>query len=145
MNAIDIDHAVLWVDDPEASLTFYVDVLGLAPVRVQEFRAGEARFPSVRLNERTIFDLMGRAELFTRVQEFTGGGGAVSASPVNHICLSMSRSDYEVMSARLVESGVELRAGGENVFGAQGYAIRSVYFSDPDGNVLEMRYYEDPS
>ena len=33
-----------------ASLAFYVDALGLAPVRVDEWRAGEVLFPSVRVD-----------------------------------------------------------------------------------------------
>jgi len=36
---------------------------------------------------------------------------------------------------------VKLTSGGEDAFGAQGQAVRSTYFNDPDGNVLEIRYY----
>ncbi len=47
---MDIDHVVLWVESPKRALEFYVDVLGLAPVRAQDFKEGRASFPSVRVN-----------------------------------------------------------------------------------------------
>ena len=139
---MELDHAVLWVESAKRSLEFYVDVLGLTSVRAQDFEDGKARFPSVRLNEGTIFDLMETSELLPLVQKFTGGSEGVGGVPINHLCLSMSLSEYEAVSARLVEHGVELKSGGENVFGARGQAVRSVYFNDPDSNVLEIRYYD---
>ena len=54
----------------------------------------------------------------------------------------MSEAEFNSISARLADQGVEVRPGGEDVFGAQGQAVRSVYFNDPDGNVLELRFYE---
>jgi len=136
-----LDHAVLWVESSKRALEFYVDVLGLAPVRVEEFEAGKARFPSVRVNDGTVFDLMEHSKLLPLVQDFTGGGDSIGGAPINHLCLAMSEAEYRSVSTRLEERGVTLTTGGENVFGAQGYAIRSVYFNDPDGNVLEIRYY----
>jgi glyoxylase I family protein len=139
---MDVDHVVLWVESPKRALDFYVDVLGLEAVRALEFEEGKAPFPSVRVNERTIFDIMDRNALLSRVQNFTGGGDEVGGQPINHVCLSMSKVEYTSLSARLAERGVEVRDGGNNSFGAQGQAVRSVYFDDPDGNVLEIRYYE---
>jgi len=139
---MELDHAVLWVESAKRSLDFYVNVLGLTPVRAEDFEEGRARFPSVRLNEGTIFDLMERTELLSLVQDFTGGGQGIGGAPINHLCLSMSAAEYESVSARLEEHGVTLRPGGEDVFGARGQAVRSVYFDDPDGNVLEIRYYD---
>ena len=140
---MDLDHAVLWVESAKRSLKFYVDILGLEPVRADEFENGTARFPSVRLNETTIFDLMERNDLLSLVQEFTGGGDNIGGAPINHLCLSMSASEYHEVSKRLEAHGVNLKPGGEDVFGAQGQAVRSVYFNDPDGNVLEIRYYKE--
>lgn len=139
---MDVDHIVLWVENSKRSLDFYVNVLGLEAVRAEAFEEGKAHFPSVRVNERTIFDIMDRNELLPLVQKFTGGGGDIGGTPINHVCLSMSASEYASVSARLIEHGVEVRPGGENAFGAQGQAVRSVYFNDPDGNVLEIRFYD---
>jgi catechol 2,3-dioxygenase-like lactoylglutathione lyase family enzyme len=140
---MDLDHAVLWVDSAKRSLEFYVDVLGLEPVRAEDYAEGKARFPSVRINEATIFDLMERSELLSLVQNFTGGGDGLGGAPINHLCLSMSVSEYDAVSERLIAHGVKLKPGGENVFGARGQAVRSIYFNDPDQNVIEIRYYDE--
>lgn len=136
---MNIDHVVLWVDDPTKSLDFYVNIVGLRPVRRQEFEEGTASFPSVRLNDLTILDLMSR-ETLSKVQDFTGGSNAGGA-PINHVCFSMNSEDYSALRARLIAQEIELTSGGERAFGAQGPAERSEYFSDPDGNVIEIRHY----
>jgi catechol 2,3-dioxygenase-like lactoylglutathione lyase family enzyme len=139
---MDFDHAVLWVESPKKSLEFYVGVLGLAPLRVQEFEEGRASFPSVRVNEKTILDLMDRNNV-SAIREFTGESGGSGGAPINHICLSMNASDYTSLTARLVAHGVDLKSGPERSFGAQGHAVRSVYIRDLDGNVLELRHYDE--
>ena len=134
-----IDHVVLWVGDPKRALEFYVDVLGLPAVRARDFEEGTALFPSVRLNDTTILDLMDRA-VVPLVQGLTRSesGGA----PINHVCFSMSASEYASLTGRLAERGIGLVPGGEASFGAQGVAAQSAYLRDPDGNVLEIRHYE---
>jgi catechol 2,3-dioxygenase-like lactoylglutathione lyase family enzyme len=136
---MNVDHVVLWVDDPASSLNFYANIIGMRPVRQQEFQEGTAAFPSVRLNDSTILDLMNR-DMLSGVQEFTGGGDGGGA-PINHICLSMNAADYSALRSRLTAQGIELTYGGEQSFGAQGLAEQSEYFRDPDGNVIEIRYY----
>ncbi len=138
---MDIDHVVLWVESQKRALEFYVNVLGLVPVRAQDFEGGRASFPSVRVNETTILDLMDRSKVSV-VREFTGGGNESGGAPINHICLSMNASDYASLTAQLVEHGVDLKPGGGKAFGAQGHAEHSVYFRDPDGNVIEIRHYD---
>ena len=53
-----LDHIVLKVADVEKALGFYTEVLGMQPVRVDRWRAGEIRFPSVRVSDATIIDLV---------------------------------------------------------------------------------------
>ena len=137
---MNIDHVVLWVDDPKSALAFYCDVVGLAPVRAAEFEAGRAPFPSVRINETTILDLIGRA-MTTRVGEFTGGGEENAGARLNHLCLSMSAAEHAGIAARLAERAIALTPGPEGSFGAQGFASGADYFNDPDGNVVEIRHY----
>jgi glyoxylase I family protein len=137
---MEIDHVVLWVESPERALAFYVELLGLAPERIEEYRAGLTGFPSVRLNETAILDLMERQKV-AAVRAFTGGGAASGGTPINHVCLAMTPADYAALTARLKQAGVEVRSAGERPFGAQGHAEESVYFQDPDGNVIEIRHY----
>lgn len=139
---MDIDHVVLWVESPKRALEFYVGVLGLTPVRALDYEEGKASFPSVRVNETTILDLMDRSKVSV-VREFTSGGGDRVGAPINHVCLSMKATEYASLTAQLVERGVELKSGGERAFGARGHAEHSVYLSDPDGNVVELRHYDE--
>jgi catechol 2,3-dioxygenase-like lactoylglutathione lyase family enzyme len=52
-----MDHIVLNVPDINRSLAFYMDVLRLEPERLDQFRRGEVRFPSVRISQDTVIDL----------------------------------------------------------------------------------------
>ncbi len=53
----------------------------------------------------------------------------------------MSESDFHALRGRLEVSGVGISNIIEQSFGAQGQAPQAFYFRDPDGNVLEARYY----
>ncbi|MEI2653851.1 MAG: hypothetical protein V9G12_17190 [Microthrixaceae bacterium] len=53
-----MDHIVLKCRDIEATLAWYLGELGLSPVRIDEWRAGDAPFPSVRVSADTIIDLV---------------------------------------------------------------------------------------
>ncbi|MFC9847811.1 VOC family protein [Streptomyces sp. NPDC060223] len=139
-NSARLDHVVLWVRDPVASAGFYEEAVGLEPLRVTEFAAGEVSFPSVRLNEETIFDLapLAMAPHMTMVP-----GAADSAGhPVSHVCLSLQEDDFTGLRARLEERSVPVSDFSYDSFGARGMSKRSFYFRDPDGNVFEARHYE---
>ncbi len=139
----DIDHVVLWVEDPLASLAFWRDVVGLEGVRAEEFAAKKAPFPSVRLSGRSILDLMPRA-MAPVVSGFGRQAGLdrdTAGFPVNHLCLSMTQGDYEALRARLQAAGYPTGFGLKSSFGAQGVAPETFYFHDPDGNVIEARWY----
>ena len=58
MRIIAIDHIVLRSPDVERSLDFYCGLLGMEGVRVDEWRAGEVPFPSVRASAASIIDLV---------------------------------------------------------------------------------------
>jgi len=134
-----LDHVVLWVEDPLRSVEFYQTVVGLEGVRVDEFRAGSAPFPSVRVSAETILDLMIRTA--APVVDLMAGSDGSAGHPVNHVCLAMSEPEFERLRQRLADRGIQTSAVMERSFGAQGFAPRAFYFRDPDGNVLEARYY----
>ncbi|GGM53809.1 dioxygenase [Micromonospora sonchi] len=122
VRVIGFDHLVLVVADVERSLDFYCGRLGLAPVRVDEWRAGRAPFPSVRVSPETIIDLV---------------KGERGGTNVDHFCLVVEPLDW----ADVVASGVfTVLEGPVGRFGARG-AATSVYVRDPDGNSVELRWY----
>ncbi|SDI67528.1 VOC family protein [Nonomuraea jiangxiensis] len=135
-----LDHLVCWVSDQLGSLQFYEQVIGLPGVRAEEFKDGKAAFPSVRISPETILDLMSY-DASRGVDEGTGVNGT-AGHPINHFCLAVSKEDFDALQIRLKESGVEITGTGTNSFGARGIAPETIYFPDPDGNVLEVRYYE---
>ncbi|CAM5367593.1 Dioxygenase OS=Streptomyces aurantiogriseus OX=66870 GN=GCM10010251_80070 PE=4 SV=1 [Streptomyces aurantiogriseus] len=139
-NATRLDHVVLWVRDPLAAADFYEKTVGLEPVRVTEFAAGEAPFPSVRVNDEALLDLMP----LTTAERMTMLPGAADSAghPVNHICLALPQAAFDALSTRLADHAVPVSEVSHGSFGARGKATRSFYFSDPDGNVIEVRHYD---
>ncbi|MCM1974897.1 MULTISPECIES: VOC family protein [Streptomyces] len=135
-----LDHVVLWVNDPVASAEFYERTLGTEPVRLAEYTEGKVPFPSVRLNEETIIDLMP----WTMAARMTMLPGAADSAghPVNHICVALSGAAFDDLLGRLRGSTVPVSEISHGSFGARGPAARSFYFRDPDGNVFEARHYD---
>ncbi|MET8831562.1 VOC family protein [Streptomyces sp. NPDC004610] len=139
-NLTRLDHVVLWVRDPIAAAGFYERTVGLEPVRLAEFAAGKAPFPSVRLNEESIVDLMpltmaGRLKMLPGAAESAG-------HPVNHVCVALPRTAFDALRTRLREASIPLSEISHDSYGARGPARRSFYFRDPDGNVFEARHYD---
>jgi catechol 2,3-dioxygenase-like lactoylglutathione lyase family enzyme len=135
-----LDHIVLWTKDPRAAMDFYTRVIGLTPIRFDEFEAGEAPFPSVRVCEDSIIDLVPMADV-TAAESMTKVADS-AGHPVNHVCLALSKSEYEELDRRLQADGVDTSARLGRTYGARGWAPQGYYFADPDGNVVEARYYE---
>ena len=135
-----LDHIVLWTKDPLAALDFYSTVVGLTPVRASEFEAGEAPFPSVRVSEDSIIDLMPREIAAASASSAVADGSA--GHPVNHVCIALSKDEYDALDLRLREAGVDTSTRLSPTFGARGWGPEGFYFADPDGNVVEARYYD---
>jgi catechol 2,3-dioxygenase-like lactoylglutathione lyase family enzyme len=140
-----LDHVVIWVEDPLRSVEFFENVVGLPGVRVDEFRAGKAPFPSVRVSSEAIIDLMPKAAapILDGMAAAHGGPTGSAGHPVNHVCIAMCQSEFESLRRRLEERGIAPGLSMERSFGARGSAPRAFYFQDLDGNVLEARYYDE--
>ena len=127
----ELDHIVLRVRDVENSLRFYTQVLGLPAERVEQWRAGEIRFPSARLNADTIIDFFGSD------QNPVGREGAKNQ---DHFCMVIEPTDMEELKAKFEGIGVDIQAGPGKRWGSHGDGI-SLYIYDPDDNVVELRHY----
>lgn len=117
-----LDHIVLNVADVDRSLRFYGETLGLAPVRVDEWRAGTAPFPSLRVDDATIIDLV---------------ASAPSGRNLDHLCLVVAPIDLDELAA---DERLDVVDGPGPRFGARGMG-RSLYVRDPDNNTVELRTY----
>lgn len=119
-----IDHLVLTVRDIERAVAFYTRVLDMQTV---SFAGG--RQALLAGNQKINLQTIGQE---ARNHACIGSGD---------ICLLTSLLPDQVM-ARLHEQGVAILEGPVQKSGARG-AIASVYFNDPDGNLVEVSSYAD--
>ena len=124
-----LDHIVLNVADVERSIAFYAGCLGLRAERVEAWRRGEIRFPSVRIDEATIIDLFASPS--------APGEGRENLA---HFCLVTDAEELEPVLRELRDAGVPIDQETVVRWGARGDAW-SIYFRDPDGNQIELRTY----
>ncbi len=132
-----MDHIVLNVVDMEAMLKFYTEVVELTPERVEEYRRGEAPFPSVRVHPDTVIDLFPK-EMWAGSRQTTTGG----QPNLNHLCLAYDKKDWDNLRSRLEQNHIEIEQGPVKRWGAHGTGI-SIYFRDPDRNLVEARHYQN--
>ena len=125
-----IDHVVFRVADLAASIGFYRNVLGCEVVRQRKhlglvhLRAGASMVDLVSVD----------GELGAR-----GGAAAGNeARNVDHLCLRIEPFDEPGLVAHLHRHGVSPLGDAGINFGAEGDGP-SLYFPDPDGNVIELK------
>jgi catechol 2,3-dioxygenase-like lactoylglutathione lyase family enzyme len=122
LRVIGLDHIVLVCSDVERTLAWYCDLLGLESERVDEWRRGEVPFPSVRVDAGTIIDLI---------------AGEPTDGRLDHFCLVVDPTDLDAIAASGEFTVVD---GPARRSGARGDGT-SLYVRDPDGAVVELRYY----
>jgi len=123
-----IDHVVFTVKDINATCEFYSKVLGMETVTFGEGRKALA-FGSQKIN----LQQLGRES--TLIAEKPTPGSA-------DICFVTSMSISEII-AHLNSCGVRLVGGPVERDGARGLMM-SVYFRDPDLNLVEVSNYAIP-
>ena len=131
-----MDHIVINAVDIDKMVQFYTEVLLLPSERLEEFKEHKVPFPSVRLTKDTIIDLFPK-KLWERTNPEN-----VCRPNLNHFCLSTDKSSWEGLQGRLKQNGVQIDDGPVKRWGAHGPGV-SIYFRDPDENVLEVRYYDE--
>jgi catechol 2,3-dioxygenase-like lactoylglutathione lyase family enzyme len=117
-----LDHLVLTVADMDATVSFYQQVMGMAEVSF-----GEARKALVFGKQKINLHQVGR--------EFEPKARTPQAGSAD-LCFIAETPLSEVIE-HLHRCGVALLAGPVRRTGALG-PIESVYFRDPDGNLIEV-------
>ncbi|MEO3428331.1 VOC family protein [Pelagibius sp. CAU 1746] len=117
-----IDHVVLTVRDVEQAVAFYTRVLAM---EAETFSGGRRalKFGRQKINLQT---------LGMETRNFAGIGSG-------DLCL-ITGWEPEKVVAHLEAEGVEIVEGPVEKTGAMGPMI-SVYFNDPDGNLIEVASY----
>lgn len=125
-----IDHIVFRVKDLTRSIEFYRTVLGCDVVRQREhlglvhLRAGASMIDLVSVD----------GKLGSR----GGAAAATEARNVDHLCLRIEPFHEPDLVAHLAKHGLAPFGSAEVNFGAEGDGL-SLYFPDPDGNVIELK------
>ena len=114
------DHIVLTCDSVPEMVTFYGDVLGL---RVGEERPGKWAI------------WFGSNKISLQDESTKPALAAATLPGTGNFCL-LTEADVADVAARLRRVGVKILEEGERA-GATG-PIRSIYFRDPEGNLVEI-------
>jgi catechol 2,3-dioxygenase-like lactoylglutathione lyase family enzyme len=122
MNIQRIDHVVLTVADVDRTLAFYERVLGMTPVSFGEGRRALA-FGDQKLN------------LHQAGREFEPKALRPTPGAID-LCFTTDVPLDEV-AAHLRSESVVIERGPVDKVGARS-ALRSLYFRDPDGNLIEV-------
>lgn len=125
-----LDHVVLRVKDLPRQVDFYRAALGCEVVRRRDdlglvhLRAGASMIDLISVDGR-----LGRS-----------GGAAPAAEGHNqdHLCLRIEPFDETAITRHLQSLGVAARGPAGVNFGAEGDGP-SLYFADPEGNVIELK------
>jgi len=120
-----LDHLVLTVASIEATCEFYARVLGMEVSRFAQGRTA-LHFGRQKINLHEV-----GKEFVPRAARATAGSG--------DLCL-ISASHLDEVIQQLKVCKVEIIEGPVAKTGATG-PIRSVYFRDPDGNLIEVSEY----
>jgi len=128
MNIDRIDHIVLTVADIAATCEFYERVLGMRAVTFGSGRTALA-FGRQKIN------------LHQHGEEFEPK--ALAPTPGSADLCVIASTPLADVAAHLRECGVEVIEGPVARTGATG-AMVSLYFRDPDGNLIEVSNYASP-
>ena len=120
-----IDHIVLTVHDLERTLDFYSRVLGMEPVTFAGGRRGLA-FGRQKLN-------LHQAGREFEPKALKPAPGAIDLCFISQTPLAQVMDDLRMHGVHIIEGPVDKT-------GALG-PMRSVYFRDPDGNLVEVSNY----
>jgi len=117
-SVLGLDHVVLRVKDLAASVAFYKSVLGA----VIERQLQTPRLVQLRIGD-SLLDLV--------------PGRKGRGENLDHFALRVAPFDPQAIARRLARHGIE-PGPVKDRYGAEGYGP-SLYFNDPDGNMVEFK------
>ena len=127
-----LDHIVLRVPDREEAIRFFRDVMGMEPLRVEEWRAGRVPFPSLRVSEGTIMDL----------ETLKEEPGPEERQRLSHFALRVETVDAEKAAKELESAGVTVVPDSRRrKWGAYGDGL-AFHVLGPGGVNIEVRQYD---
>jgi glyoxylase I family protein len=135
INIREIDHVVIRARDQARLIRFYCDVLGCTVERsadaigLVQLRAG-----------RSMIDIVG---IDSELGRKGGGAPGREGRNMDHLCLRVEPFDAGAIRAHLDAHGVRIDESGLR-YGAEGEGF-SLYISDPEGNIVELKGPSDRS
>jgi len=127
------DHLAITAADPEATMAFYRDVLGAEVLYEQKWRAGETPVFSLQVGAN-------RINVHDPVRDSQLPDWLVAGTPVpgsEDFCFRWEGPISEAVEL-LERHGVALVEGPVFRLASNNAKATSVYFNDPDGNLLEL-------
>ena len=125
----EIDHIVLRVSDLHAMMEFYIKVLG-CQIERQQLEIGLVQLRAGR----SLVDLV---PVDGKLGKMGGAAPGPEGRNVDHICFRVEPFDAAQIREHLQCAGVEM-GGVESRYGAEGEGP-SIYISDPEGNMIELK------
>lgn len=130
MKIVNLDHMVLTVNDLEKSKNFYHEIVGL-PVITEQTDASHASLVCGN-------SLLRLRQVDNRVQAIVAGNLTPGSFD---FCLEAADAIDDVIKS-LQKNGVAIEQGPVEKHGVKGKML-SVYFRDPDGNLVEISSYKE--
>jgi catechol 2,3-dioxygenase-like lactoylglutathione lyase family enzyme len=130
-----LDHLAIRVRDVEQTVAFYARVLYAEVLNLEEYRAGRRPTASLRWGKQRINLHPDSSDLHPRAANPTVGGA--------DLCFVWPGT-IEEAQAHLEALSIPIEVGPGRRPGAQGIGT-SLYFRDPDGNLLELMCYDQPA
>lgn len=116
---VQLNHTIVWANDPAASAAFLADILGLpAPRRFMHFH---------------IVDMENGVSL-----DFMQQDGKIA---LQHYAFLVSEAEFDASFSRIQERGLDYWADPARTMPGQinhHFGGRGVYFKDPNGHLLEF-------
>lgn len=130
-----LGEASIRVNDLEEMQEFYEKVVGLEVLRREEsyvfFKVAEGY--AGHTQNLALFDVHERTFLEAKSTQLSA-----DQSTLHHIALNIDLEDFDAEKKRLERLGLEVRAVDHAWL-----HVRSLYFSDPEGNLLEFVCYDE--